>query len=169
MSSLGPGGSAAACKTLNHLPLTVTNPLRTYSVMSSTNNRASLLSGLRTGGVRTSSIPQTAAIGGSFQPPRFSSGLHHQTVYEDGLDNQNPYQYGMPMTAAIDGRAPRFHQQQQQAQQQQQQHQQQQQQQQLFLQQAQLAAMGGMQLNPMDPLQSQLLQLQLMQAMVRLN
>ncbi|CAG7849462.1 SubName: Full=Uncharacterized protein {ECO:0000313/EMBL:CCA67269.1} [Serendipita indica DSM 11827] len=131
--------------------------------MSSANNRASLLSGLRTGGVRTSPIPQTAAIGGSFQPPRFASGLHHQTVYEDALDNQNPYQYGVPMTAAIDGRAPRFQQQQHQA------HQQQQQQQQLLLQQAQLAAMGGMpgmQLNPMDPMQSQLLQLQLMQAMV---
>ncbi|KAG9056536.1 hypothetical protein FS842_010373 [Serendipita sp. 407] len=123
--------------------------------MSSANNRASLLSGLRTGGVR----PQTAALGGSFQPPRFTSGLHQSTLYENVAENSSGYEYGnMPMTAALDGRAPRFQQQQQQ-----------QYEQQFLMQQAQLSAVNGVPnglLNAMDPVQSQFLQLQLMQAMV---
>ncbi|KAG8861112.1 hypothetical protein FRB91_009912 [Serendipita sp. 411] len=123
--------------------------------MSSANNRASLLSGLRTGGVR----PQTAALGGSFQPPRFTNGLHQATLYENVAENSSGYEYGnMPMTAALDGRAPRFQQQQQQ-----------QYEQQFLMQQAQLSAVNGVPnglLNAMDPVQSQFLQLQLMQAMV---
>lgn len=120
-----------------------------------------LLSGLRTGGVRPTPgpvMPQTAAIGGSFQPSRFASSHQQPASFEENLDDMNPYanpSYGMPMTAALDGRAPRFQQQQQQ-------------QFQLMQQQARLAALG----NPhgmMDPAQAQFMQLQLMQAMVWLH
>ena len=123
-----------------------------------------LLSGLRTGGVRPNghTMPQTAAIGGSFQAPRFAS--HHQQapLFEENIDDMNnPYanlSYGMPMTAALDGRAPRF---------------QQQQQLQFLQQQARMAVLNGNHgmngmMNPIDPAQAQLLQLQMMQAMVSL-
>lgn len=121
-----------------------------------------LLSGLRTGGVRPTAgptMPQTAAIGGSFQPPRFASPHQQPALFEENIDDMNPYanlSYGMPMTAAIDGRAPRF----------------QQQQQLQFLQhQARLAVLNGNNgmngmMNPIDPAQAQFMQLQLMQAMV---
>jgi hypothetical protein len=128
--------------------------------MSGNNTRASLLSGLRTGGVRASPgpvMPQTAALGGSFQPPRFAATHHQSTPFDDSQNDMNSFagmRYSAPMTAALDGRAPRF--------------QQQQQQQMQFMQQAQLAAMTGMpgMLNSVDPAQAQLLHLQLMQAMV---
>jgi hypothetical protein len=133
--------------------------------MSVSNNRASLLSGLRTGGVRSTPaplMPQTAAIGGSFQPPRFASNQYQSTLYEEGPEDFNNYSasaYGVPLTAVPDGRAPRFQQQQRQ-----------------LLEQAQLAALGlapgmaGMQgmpgaFNGVDT-QTQMLNLQLMQAML---
>ena len=125
--------------------------------MAQSNNRASLLSGLRTGGVRSVSGPHSAAPGGSFNVPRFASATHQPAIYEDtsdGLDfggqtlqygGFNPY--GGPMTAGFNDRAPRF----------------QQQQQEQFLRQAQFAAMG------MGMDQTQLLQMQMMQAMVGLH
>ena len=129
--------------------------------MSQSNNRASLLSGLRTGGVRSASgpiIPHTAAPGGSFNIPRFVSASHPPAIYEDASDGLEfgsqtlQYggfnHYGAPMTAGFNDRAPRF--------------QQQQQQQEHFFRQAQF--MG---INPVD--QAQLLQMQMMQAMVRLH
>jgi hypothetical protein len=79
------------------------------------NNRASLLAGLRTGGVRSTSntIPHTAAPGGSFQIPRFASGNYNgydEESMDDGSDmlGQNlnlgpPRRQSMPMTAgAVD-------------------------------------------------------------------
>ena len=126
--------------------------------MAQSNNRASLLSGLRTGGVRSASgpiIPHTAAPGASFNFTRFASASHPPAIYEDtsdGLDfggqtlqygGFNPY--GGPMTAGFNDRAPRF----------------QQQQQEQLLRQAQLDAMGVH--------QTQLLQMQMMQAMVGLH
>lgn len=89
------------------------------------NSRASLLAGLRTGGVRSTSgaIPHTAAIGGSFNAHRFPSQHHHNQQEEDDqvLDlPQNLYannHHGgnrvMPMTAAVDGPNNSFNQQQQ--------------------------------------------------------
>jgi hypothetical protein len=93
------------------------------------NNRASLLAGLRTGGVRSSSttLPHTAAPGASFNITRFASQHHQSSVFpeEDEDDQlaemplQNMYvnkQYGgnrtLPMTAAVDGSNNRFAQQQ---------------------------------------------------------
>ncbi|KAH7916751.1 hypothetical protein BJ138DRAFT_995188 [Hygrophoropsis aurantiaca] len=90
------------------------------------NHRASLLNGLRTGGVRSASmnVPHTAAPGGSFNIPRFASNsmqycsspveedmdevgeLFSQNLY---INNNNPT---YPMTAAVDG-PNRFMQQQQ--------------------------------------------------------
>jgi len=99
-------------------------------------------------------MPHTAAPGGSFNIPRFASASHPPAIYEDandGLDfNGQTLQYNgfnhyaTPMTAGFNDRAPRF-----------QQHQQEQ-----FFRQAQF--MG---INPVD--QAQLLQMQMMQAMVR--
>lgn len=88
------------------------------------NNRASLLNGLRTGGVRSTSMsgPHTAALGGSFNIPRFASNQHSVFVEEDdGMDevaelfSQNMYinnQATRPLTAAVDGPNNRFVQQQ---------------------------------------------------------
>lgn len=128
--------------------------------MSQSNNRASLLSGLRTGGVRSASgpiMPHTAAPGGSFNIPRFASASHPPAIYEDANDGPDFggqaahysgfHHYGAPMTAGFNDRAPRF----------------QQQQQEQFFRQAQFA-MG---MNPVE--QAQLLQMQMMQAMVRLH
>lgn len=82
-----------------------------------TNPRASLLAGLRTGGVRSSSgaIPHTAAVGGSFNVPRFASHNRSAVFLEEDADeltempSQNVFannHYGgnrtMPMTAAVD-------------------------------------------------------------------
>ncbi|KAG7448985.1 uncharacterized protein BT62DRAFT_928989 [Guyanagaster necrorhizus] len=93
------------------------------------NNRASLLAGLRTGGVRSSSttLPHTAAPGASFNITRFASQHHQPSSFpeEDEDDqlaempSQNVYvnrQYSgnrtLPMTAAVDGSNNRFAQQQ---------------------------------------------------------
>lgn len=86
------------------------------------NPRAHLLSGLRTGGVRSASagnIPHTAGPAASFNVPRFVPS-HHDALYppdeEDELSNmapQNLYinnnRHHQPaMTAAVDGAANRF-------------------------------------------------------------
>ncbi|KAG0705452.1 hypothetical protein DFH29DRAFT_1031216 [Suillus ampliporus] len=91
------------------------------------NNRASLLNGLRTGGVRSTSmsVPHTAALGGSFNIPRFASNSLHHSVFaeEDDMDevgelfSQNMYINNQPinsrpLTAAVDGPNNRFVQQQ---------------------------------------------------------
>jgi len=92
--------------------------------MSANTNRASLLSGLRTGGVRSSSnIPHTAAPGASFSIPRVTSNLHHSSIFPEEDDEQGQYAQNafanrggnriMPMTAAVDGPNNRFMQQQQ--------------------------------------------------------
>ncbi|KAJ7117405.1 hypothetical protein C8R43DRAFT_902109 [Mycena crocata] len=92
---------------------------------ASPNPRASLLSGLRTGGVRSTSatVPHTAAPGGSFNVPRFASQLHSSIFPEEDDDQilevpaQNVFASHpaprMPMTAAVDGPDNRFTQQQQ--------------------------------------------------------
>lgn len=94
------------------------------------NPRASLLAGLRTGGVRSTSanIPHTAAPGGSFNinPPRFVSNSQYISFpeEEDGDDigdmpsrSHQTFVGGVnrqiPMTAAVDGPNNRFAQQQQ--------------------------------------------------------
>ncbi|KAF7320245.1 hypothetical protein MKEN_00809100 [Mycena kentingensis (nom. inval.)] len=68
---------------------------------ANTNNRASLLAGLRTGGVR-SAVPHTAAPGGAFNIPRI--GL--QPAEDDAQYLQFPHQANnrpIPQTAAVDG------------------------------------------------------------------
>jgi hypothetical protein len=90
--------------------------------------RASLLAGLRTGGVRpnpVTGVPHTAAPGISFNiPSRFTSATYNQQSFgeeEDQLSDMfshnmyiNPQQrvYQAPNTAAVDGGANRFSQQQ---------------------------------------------------------
>jgi len=77
--------------------------------------RASLLAGLRTGGVRSTSsaIPHTAAPTASFNIPRFAS-QHHAEEHEDHLPDmpsQSVFSSGnrtMPITAAVDGPNNRF-------------------------------------------------------------
>jgi hypothetical protein len=84
------------------------------------NNRASLLAGLRTGGVRSSSlnIPHTAAPTGSFNIPRITSYNNPNVYYEEEEDQlaemppQVFHNRAMPMTAAVDGPNNRFAQQQ---------------------------------------------------------
>lgn len=93
------------------------------------NQRASLLSGLRTGGVRTASnpmpVPHTAAAGGSFHVGRFASNSlsqqHFPEEEEDAyveLPQQHAFapqrgmQHQAPMTAAVEGASNRFMQQQ---------------------------------------------------------
>ncbi|KAF7965878.1 hypothetical protein HWV62_7824 [Athelia sp. TMB] len=84
------------------------------------NHRASLLSGLRTGGVRSMSgsmmmnSPHTAAPGGGFNIHRYPSqydGFYEEDEDEMGdLPSHNQYNHGSqwPMTAAIDGAGNRF-------------------------------------------------------------
>ncbi|KAJ6516089.1 hypothetical protein C8R45DRAFT_231225 [Mycena sanguinolenta] len=91
---------------------------------TSPNSRASLLSGLRTGGVRSTSatVPHTAAPGGSFNVPRFASQLHSSVFPEEDDDqivdvpDQTAFAshqaHRVPMTAAVDGPDNRFSQQQ---------------------------------------------------------
>lgn len=79
-----------------------------------TNPRASLLAGLRTGGVRSSSgaVPHTAALSGAFNVPRFASHSRPSEEETDQLAEMPPpnvfanNHYGgnrtMPMTAAVD-------------------------------------------------------------------
>lgn len=92
-------------------------------------HRASLLAGLRTGGVRSASmigVPHTAAPGASFNiAPRYASGVYTQQCSIAEEDDQladmlshNMYinaqqrAYQPPVTAAVDGGANRFAQQQ---------------------------------------------------------
>lgn len=93
-----------------------------------TNSRAALLSGLRTGGVRSVSgpVPHTAAPAGTFNIPRYSPPMHSGAFpeEEDELadmvspnmyihNNANAnYMQQHPMTAAVDGASNRFAQQQ---------------------------------------------------------
>ncbi|KAF8592518.1 hypothetical protein K439DRAFT_1610304 [Ramaria rubella] len=99
---------------------------------STPNHRASLLSGLRTGGVRSASqpqVPHTAAPTGSFNTPRFASVSHPSNSFPEeddedtqladmvnhnlNLSNFNARQ-GIPMTASVaDGAVNKFQQQQQ--------------------------------------------------------
>jgi hypothetical protein len=80
------------------------------------NSRASLLSGLRTGGVRSSSanIPHTAAPGGSFNIPRLVPHSEEQDFVAEMPSQNMHYHSGnrVPMTAAVDGPTNRFSQQQ---------------------------------------------------------
>lgn len=93
--------------------------------MASPNPRASLLSGLRTGGVRATSvnIPQTAGPGGHFTMPRFASvSQHHSNGFseeeEDQMGEMPAYGHyasnavNRPMTAGVDGTNNKFSQQQ---------------------------------------------------------
>ncbi|KAK7061551.1 hypothetical protein R3P38DRAFT_2830127 [Favolaschia claudopus] len=94
---------------------------------TTSNHRASLLAGLRTGGVRSTSanVPHTAAPGGSFNVPRFASQLHSSVFPEEqdefgeyggDISGQNVFAghqpLRAPMTAAVDGPNNRFSQQQ---------------------------------------------------------
>jgi len=78
--------------------------------VSQQNNRASLLSGLRTGGVRSTSanVPHTAAPGASFNIPRFAS-FRDQPVDEEFDYNPEPQDVFVsnrthqgPLTSAVD-------------------------------------------------------------------
>ncbi|KZW03927.1 hypothetical protein EXIGLDRAFT_758239 [Exidia glandulosa HHB12029] len=101
-------------------------------MQSNSNSRASLLSGLRTGGVRSASqpsiVPHTAAVGGSFNVPRFASfsqpqfpddeadELADMINYNMSLNGNHRMMHQQPVTAsAADGVGNRFQQQQQQA------------------------------------------------------
>jgi len=93
---------------------------------SAPSSRASLLAGLRTGGVRSTSgplgnIPHTAAPGATFNVPRYSSAMHNDSMYiqeeEDELADMvsqnlfiqhNHNRMQQSMTAAVDGSANRF-------------------------------------------------------------
>jgi hypothetical protein len=93
----------------------------------STNSRASLLSGLRTGGVRSvsSHIPHTAAPGATFNIPSIPRTVSHSYPEEEEdqvlempsrniyANNHHGASHIMPMTAAVDGHNNRFAQQQQ--------------------------------------------------------
>lgn len=89
------------------------------------NHRASLLSGLRTGGVRSMSgsmmmnSPHTAAPGGGFNVPRYPSqydGFYEEDEDEMGdMPAHSQYNQGgvhWPRTASIDGGGNRFNHQQ---------------------------------------------------------
>ena len=90
------------------------------------NSRAALLSGLRTGGVRSVSgpVPHTAAPAGTFNIPRYSPPMYSGSFPEEEEEfadvvSQNIYTHNNvgnhmqhPMTAAVDGAANRFSQQQ---------------------------------------------------------
>jgi hypothetical protein len=82
------------------------------------NHRASLLNGLRTGGVRSVSanVPHTAAPGATFNIPRFPP--HSQNAFVEEEEDQVlelPERFynnkNMPLTAAVDGHNPFSHQQ----------------------------------------------------------
>lgn len=83
------------------------------------NNRASLLAGLRTGGVRSTSlnVPHTAAPGGTFnisRAPSYNNPNYYSEEEEDQfVDLPSTHQpmfanRGVPMTAAVDGPTNRF-------------------------------------------------------------
>lgn len=82
--------------------------------MSSTqyNHRASLLNGLRTGGVRSvsASVPHTAAPGATFNVSQFPSHSHSTNPFPEEEEDQVadiPQHFfnnrNIPMTAAVDG------------------------------------------------------------------
>ncbi|TFK27082.1 hypothetical protein FA15DRAFT_587271 [Coprinopsis marcescibilis] len=90
--------------------------------VQNSNNRASLLAGLRTGGVRSSShnVPHTAALTGSFnisRAPSYSNPAYFPEEEEEDQIAEMPQQHmharGFPMTAAVDGPNNRFSHQQQ--------------------------------------------------------
>ena len=80
--------------------------------VSQQNNRASLLAGLRTGGVRSTSanVPHTAAPGATFNFPRFASYSRDQPIEEE-FDYSSEVQdlyvpnriHQGPLTSAVDG------------------------------------------------------------------
>jgi hypothetical protein len=80
------------------------------------NNRASLLSGLRTGGVRSASAPHTASPNGSFNIVPFPQALPAYTFTEEDEGDQiyeMPQRHvynnrNIPTTAAVDGPNNRF-------------------------------------------------------------
>jgi len=78
------------------------------------NPRASLLAGLRTGGVRSSSAnaPHTAAPGATFNMPRFASQNGQIFLQHEESEEDAPSAFAGAMTAAVDGQANRFTQQQ---------------------------------------------------------
>ncbi|KAF9534417.1 hypothetical protein CPB83DRAFT_335781 [Crepidotus variabilis] len=92
------------------------------TTQTNSNNRASLLAGLRTGGVRSSSynVPHTAAPTGAFNVARFPSQSYPSNYFpEEEEFDQVPELYHpqqqqlynnrhVPMTAAVDGPANRF-------------------------------------------------------------
>ena len=93
------------------------------AIQQAPNPRASLLSGLRTGGVRSASgslanIPHTAAPGGGFQIPRFTSNAqYYPEEDEHGITEMHSQLFSnnganRPLTAAVDGPNNRFSQQQ---------------------------------------------------------
>jgi hypothetical protein len=82
------------------------------------NNRASLLNGLRTGGVRSASanIPHTAAPGATFNVPRFPPNSQNAFAEEEEdqvleLPQRFYNNKNMPLTAAVDGHNQFSHQQ----------------------------------------------------------
>lgn len=111
--------SSPAAPLLVHLslfsPLISTQPLSIALVLMSNtqyNHRASLLNGLRTGGVRSASanIPHTAAPGATFNFSRFPSHSHNANTFpeeeEDQLADMPQHFFSnrnIPMTAAVDG------------------------------------------------------------------
>ncbi|PPQ72527.1 hypothetical protein CVT24_004833 [Panaeolus cyanescens] len=85
---------------------------------TNSNKRASLLDGLRTGGVRSSSlnVPHTAAPTGTFNVPHFPPINSQPGYIEEEEDqfvdipqhNNNIYNRNIPMTSAVDGPNNRF-------------------------------------------------------------
>lgn len=86
------------------------------------NSRASLLAGLRTGGVRSVSgpVPHTASPAGTFNVPRYPPTVNNDTFYEEEdeladmisqklyVQNNVSRMQQVPMTAAVDGGMNRF-------------------------------------------------------------
>ena len=79
--------------------------------VSQQSNRASLLAGLRTGGVRSTSanVPHTAAPGATFNIPRFASYSRDQQIneeYDYNSEAQDIYTpsraHQGPLTSAVD-------------------------------------------------------------------
>ncbi|KAH6915147.1 hypothetical protein BKA70DRAFT_1368923 [Coprinopsis sp. MPI-PUGE-AT-0042] len=85
---------------------------------NNSNNRASLLAGLRTGGVRSTSlnVPHTATPTGSFnisRTPSYTNPAYYPEEEEDQFVDLPTHQpmfanRGVPMTAAVDGPTNRF-------------------------------------------------------------
>jgi hypothetical protein len=74
--------------------------------VSQQNNRASLLAGLRTGGVRSTSanVPHTAAPGATFNFPRFAPHDEESEYNSEPQDIYVPNRIRQgPITSAVDG------------------------------------------------------------------